>query len=343
MRKVWGKKGMRFLVMLMLLSMATGALGSEILGIGDFFKVWLDRNPDYEILMLQIEISEMNYERAKIEASSIAEQLRAELDYTNRLSTQQRNLQQMYADGITSLTNMFTHEISLELAEIQFQEASKTVADNESLRNRNLISETDMKTSRLQLEEARQSLVSANWDYLKSKHALERVLDTVALTIDFTLPEPTQFFVSHERFTAQNLALKVSELNRSMSRNDLENLSYLASPFERKEKELNLKDRELSYQRLILSTREDHEERMNNLENLFSSAQIALTRWEIEQERFSDMVQRHQRGLVSEREYNNSRRSLRNAERTYYTSVRQYATALIQYLIEIGHTPEEVL
>ncbi len=316
---------------------------SEVAGMGRFFRDWLEKNPDYALWTLQVEISEMNYERAKIGASSEADRLRAELDFTNRISSQQRTLQQIYIDGLNLLTNTLIHEINLEIAQINYNEAVKTVAENQSLRSRNLISDTDMQMAQLQMEETNQSWIGAQWEYERTTNALNRIMMVNPVSLDFFIPDPRRFFRTDEEYIALNYALKAAELSMKIAQNDLFNLSFMASPFEQKEKELNFKDRELAYENLLITTVEDHADRKKTLETHYSSVSIAKTRWEIEQKRYAETVSRQERGLVSERDFHNARKTLRTAERTYYTSVRQFMSSLIQYLIETGQKPEGAL
>lgn len=311
--------------------------------MGVFFQNWLEKNPDYALWTLQVEISEMNYERAKIAASSEAERLRAELDSINRISNQQRSLQQIYIDGLNLLANTLIYDINLEIAQINYNEAVKSVAENQSLHSRKLISDTDMQMAQLQMEEAKQSWITAQWDYDRTVGALNRIIKLNPVSLSFAIPAPQNFSRTDEEYLALSYALKAAELNMKIAQNDLSILSFMASPFEQKEKELNFRDRELAYQSLLISTLEDHADRKKTLETHYLSVNIAKTRWEIEQKRYAETISRQERGLVSERDYHNARKNLRTAERTYYTSVRQYISSLIQYLIETGQKPEGVL
>jgi len=300
-------------------------------------------NPSYEILKLQQGIDSMEFERSQIEATSHGEELKARMTYVSAQLSWQQAVQGFFSDILGSLLDVLTTGIDETIAKINLEDASRTHADNQVLFNKKLLSETELKSSGLERDEARVNLESVTRDRSTATRSFQDISSLNPDQIDLPFPAPSGFFLSDAEFSSQNLSFQSARLALENAQNEMQNLSSWASPFEKKQVELSLKKQQLSTTAVESSMVDEHTRLKNSILGLYTSARVSSSRWELESGKLDDVHQRYQKGLVSEKDLWSQQKTTLSAQKTYLSSMRQYLQELINYLVQTGRDPLEVL
>ena len=296
----------------------------------------------YKKAQMDLEITNLDYEKAKIEAVNKKAELAAELAYYNGLSNYNTSMKDYYSDILDRVLNVYTEEINLDIANLQLKNAQIDYNNNQTLYNRGLISNDDLKNSELNVKDAQTNLETVQLNLETAMDNLKKVYNEDYRQIEIKIPEYEGLFVTDEEYLNKNYNLKLASLNVEMSQYDLNNLPYNASQYNRRIVEVTHQKNLLTLEDLQYTLVDAHKTTKNAIEALYKTLQNLKERMDLAQGTYNDTKGRFDKGLVSEIELNTANINYLTAQKNYYDSLKNYIKAYINYLIDTGRSPEEV-
>lgn len=296
----------------------------------------------YKTAQADLEITNLDYEKSKIEAVNKKAELASELAFYNGLSSYNTSMKDYYSDILDRVLNVYIEELNLNIANLQLKNAQIDYNNNKALYDRGLISNDDLKNSELNVKDAQTNLETVQLNLETAMDNLKKVYNKDYKQIELKIPEYEGLFVTDEEYLEKNYNLKLVSLNVEMSQYDLNNLPYNVSQYDRRKAEVTHQKNLLTLEDLQYTLVDAHKSTKNTIETLYKTLQNLKERMDLAQSTYNDTKERFDKGLVSEMELNTANINYLTAQKNYYDSLRNYIKVYINYLIDTGRSPEEV-
>jgi len=329
----------KVVLMVFTLILVTGMFSASLTEVFDTAKA---SSTIYKTAQLDLEKVNLDYNKAKIEATNKKLELSGELSYYSGISNYNSSLKNYYADIVDRVLDVHVEEINVKAADLQLKNAQITYDNNTELFNGGLISEDNLKSSELDVNDAQNNLESAQLNLQNAKDNLKELYEGDYSQIEVNVPTYENIFVSDEEYLNSNYNLKLAQLNVELSQYDLNNLPANASSYNKRIAEITHQKNILSLQDTKDTLIEAHKTTKNSIETLYKSLKNLQERMDLAKTTYNDTKDRFNKGLVSELELNTANINYLTSQKNYYESVRNYIKAYINYLIDTGRSLEEV-
>ncbi len=304
--------------------------------VNEFFSGALNENADYELISLSREKYLMDYDKAMIEATTEEDKLNAENSYYSSMDTEKSDMISLYQSFLSDLFNVYSEGINLKTNEMNLADASETYQNNIYLNEKKIVSDSDLKESKLSLEEEQ---INYNTSLRNYNTYLEEFSKLTSISFDeivLNVVKADELFVSDEEYLNNDYSLKSSELALKISEYELENMSALSSEYDLKDQEIQVKENKLNYENALESSQEANEDYMIDLNDKYNTIYINSGNLDLLKEEFDDISIRYGKGLISDSDYRSSYVSMLNSQNSYYSAVQDYYNTIIEYVISVG-------
>lgn len=327
-----------FLVLCLALSALTFATS-----VSEYFTDALASSTAYKLQKLNDEINEMDYEKEKIEATDQKEILSAETNYLKTKSSRQIAIKNLYSEFIENLFNVKTSVLSLEIAEIQFNNAEKDYQNKKNLAEKKIISDIALAESEMALEEAKMTRDEAEISFSNAKSDFERSTGLSYSDIELKEVDPEAIIMDNEAYTSMNYDQLISENNVKLAEYEVNNLSIYASGYDKKSIELRLEEAKMNATSSKEQLSRKHESAIRTIKSEYAKLTILKRKADFKERNMEEMKTRLEKGLIADNAFNNSWSEYLNSKISYMESLMGYYKNLVNYLIETDRLPEAVM
>ena len=311
--------------------------------LNEFLKDSITNNTDYELILLNREKYVMDYDKNIIEANTERDLLNADYTYYSNMHQEKSSLISLYQGILADLFNVYSGDINLKIAEMNLADASETYQNNIDLNEKNIVSDNALKQSKLSLDE---NFISYNVSLRNYNEYIDTFSELTSMennAIQIEILNPENYFVEDSEYVENDYSLKISDLTLHLSKYDLENMSSLSSQYDLKDKEIQVRQDELSYSNALETSNKANNDAIIDLNDKYTEINISKERLDISAEEFEDISIRYEKGLLSDSSFRASYVSMLNYEKNYYLALQNYYNALLNYLISIGEEIDSLI
>lgn len=300
-------------------------------------------NPTVRSAAVELEISELEYERGRITAEDERGRLEAELRLLSAHTTHRTALRNYYNGVVDAIFDAARADLDRRIASLEADTATETERAAEASYRRGLGSEESLENARLALRTASLGLEQADWEFQEYDEALK---NSTGLEWSDALP-PTvvpelAVELPPEDWIGNDPAVRRARTSERIAEISLELLSPNAARFDRMLAETELERARLGVRHAEAASLGSYRSMLQRGRSQYASLQIRREQLEIQERLAEGAVLRYRRGLISNVERDQDRVRALNARKNYYESMRTYLKTFLEYLVTVGRSPEEL-
>jgi len=175
----------------------TTAYSASLLSIVDAAKTV---NSNYKLYELSMEKTQLDYDKAMIEATNKKAELSAKSSKASGDNSTQNNLSSFYSEILNDIFDIKSKEITCQTNELTVKIAEIDANDKENLFKKGLVSENDLKDASLTLKEAKSDLEQAKEDLELSLNNYKKDTSLEWEDMDLFVPEYEALLISDDCF-----------------------------------------------------------------------------------------------------------------------------------------------
>ncbi|HOO34291.1 MAG TPA: TolC family protein, partial [Thermotogota bacterium] len=173
----------------------TTAYSASLLSIVDAAKTV---NSNYKLYELSMEKTQLDYDKAMIEATNKKAELSAKSSKASGDNSTQNNLSSFYSEILNDIFDIKSKEITCQTNELTVKIAEIDANDKENLFKKGLVSENDLKDASLTLKEAKSDLEQAKEDLELSLNNYKKDTSLEWEDMDLFVPEYEALLISDD-------------------------------------------------------------------------------------------------------------------------------------------------
>jgi outer membrane protein TolC len=300
-------------------------------------------NGNYRLYELNTEKTQLDYDKALIEAMNTKAELAAESSRASGENRIQGNISSFYSEILNDIFDIKTKELSVQTNELTVKISDISYNDKENLYDKGLVSENNFKDASLTLKDAKS-------DRDKAKTDLDIALDSFKKDTsldwdgaDLFVPDCQLLLVNEEKWIEESLSVQISEYSLEMGKYDIQNLSSNSSLYDKKIADISLEQKEIDLEiakENALSQKDNYED---GLEYTYKQLQTSMERVNLAKDDLEDVQERYTKGLVSDTEVYNQEKQYLSKVSQYNNSLKSYWTTLSSYLLNADSDMEELI
>ncbi|MDK2945781.1 TolC family protein [Geotoga petraea] len=310
--------------------------------ITDLYHQAKEVSNDYKLIEIDREIALMDYEKAKIESFNKRTDLSAELSYVQNMNNYYSSLKNYYNLINSIVYDYKIAELDLKVLELQIENAEINFNNSEKLYEKNLISENELKNSKISLNDIKNSLVNVKNNFNQKKEEYEKYFDTDLDSIEYEINLDNLNYTD-ETYVASSLLVKQNKLNLELTKYNFDTLPQNSSQYDKRIAELNVKKSIINLENTVENIEKQNktsyvnlEAQKNTVNNLYETVSIKLNNLENDQNSFEN-------GLISKTELNQTKIDYYNTLKNLYSNEKNLLNNLINYILNVQVSPEEVM
>jgi len=315
----------------------TTAYSASLLSIVDAAKTV---NSNYKLYELSMEKTQLDYDKAMIEATNKKAELSAKSSKASGDNSTQNNLSSFYSEILNDIFDIKSKEITCQTNELTVKIAEIDANDKENLFKKGLVSENDLKDASLTLKEAKSDLEQAKEDLELSLNNYKKDTSLEWEDMDLFVPEYEALLISDDEWLEVSLSVLTSEYSLEQSKYDIQNLSLNSSLYDKKIADISLEQSEIDLElskETALNQKDTYED---GLYYTYKQLQTSIERVNIAQDELDDVIERYNKGLVSETDFYTQKKQYLSTVSQYDSSLKSYWTTLSSYLISTNSDVE---
>ncbi|HOO34345.1 MAG TPA: TolC family protein, partial [Thermotogota bacterium] len=158
--------------------------------------------------------------------------------------------------------------------------------------------------------------------------------------MDLFVPEYEALLISDDEWLEVSLSVLTSEYSLEQSKYDIQNLSLNSSLYDKKIADISLEQSEIDLElskETALNQKDTYED---GLYYTYKQLQTSIERVNIAQDELDDVIERYNKGLVSETDFYTQKKQYLSTVSQYDSSLKSYWTTLSSYLISTNSDVE---
>ena len=300
-------------------------------------------NETYLELQVDVELAELRYEKARIEASDEVAMLTAESTYLGAQADHLRSLQSFYAEVVDAAYGAVTADYDRQIAERNEELARNEEAAMEVRFRNGLVPEGDLIDARIAVRSAAVEREERSWQF---SDALDALSDATGRTLEeITLSAPSTFTprMGVDEWIAADPGVARARIAQQIAEVRLARLPANAPEFDRLTVETELERARLATDRAISASERTWESLERRLTTLPQIVSIRAEQLQLSEALHREAQERFDRGLITAAQRDQTFTRVLTARRNLEDSRKNYVRVVLEYAALAGIDPEEVL
>lgn len=312
-------------------------------GLAAVLRLAREVNETYLELQVDVELAELRYEKARIDARDRVDALTAESTYLGAQADHLRSLQSFYAEVVDAVYGAVIADYDRQVAERNEELARNEEAATEVRYRNGLVPEGDLIDARISVRSAAVEREERSWQY---SDALDALADATGRTLEeIAIPTPPSFSpgMNVDEWIAADPGVARARIGQEIAEVRLARLPANAPEFDRMTLETELERARLATDRAINASERTYESLERRLKTLPQILTIRTEQLQLNEALHREAQERFDRGLITAVQRDQTFTRVLAARRNLVDSQKNYVRVVLEYAALAGIDPEEIL
>lgn len=300
-------------------------------------------NETYRALVIEADLAELRYDKARIEASDRIQELNADIAWLTARVDERRSLQAFYGEVVDAVYGAVAADYDRRIAEWNDRLARDQEAVVEVQFRNGLVPESELFDARIAVRSAAVDREERAWQLVD---ALDALSDATGLTLDeVSLPPVPAFAIrmSLDDWIADDLSVARARLAEQIVELRVARMPANAARFDRITLETELERAQLATERAVSASQRTYETLRRRLTTLPEIIVIRTEQLRISEASHREAQERFNRGLITAAQRDQTWVRVLTARRNLVDSERNYMRTILEYAAAAGILLEEIL